>query len=356
MPYSVGGLIRAADFNILATGSPDGTPNHNVPNVNSLLGVGYKSIGYNSVVSLVTPVAVDNTITAANWSQLISAITTIAVNQGTQIDAMITPAAGDTITAIAPIQQNIQRIFSNPINSYRNNFETLNFWNYSPSNTIISWKNYMQIEVTVTFSSADNARIFFNRGGAIQLHPYYNISGATPVNNAAAAVNRTMSILSVQLGQVYLTGAPSNGTILAGTTPFTGITQRLGTFPGITTNPLRSTVNKNFGYQSLRTSPQTIVKQLYSPSAYDLQNAMNFTNSYIEITAATNSPSGPNGDNGNSIKFAIRFNQVANNNINATLSGFNMELGTSVVIGIPPTNNLGGITYSPTVSAVVSAS
>lgn len=358
MAYAVGKLIEAADYNMLAFGSPDGIINSSVPNVNSLLGVGFRNIGYDTSLALLSYVPVGQVVTASNWNSLITYINFIANHQGTQVDTMVTPSEGDTITAVQSIINNVHRIFANASNSNQNSYDTLNIFNYQNlSSNITSWQNYIQIQTTMSFTSGETARLFFNRGGSIQLSPYYNSPTSTTLGTKATYVNNMIRSLGLQVGNLYMTGALTSSRVLFGVQPFNGITQTLGSAPGITTNPSRSTVYSANGYYSMRPTDQIIHKQLYSPSADDIANIPEYCNSYIETTARTSGNQGPNNDTGNTIIFTTRFNQLVSSGANANIafSGFPISAGINLSLGLPPANYFSFDTPTPTVSVNITS-
>lgn len=352
MSYEVGGLIQAADYNTLVTGAADGTTNHNVPNVNSLLGTGYGAIGYNTSYALLTPVPIGTTVTADKWVELRSRINNLAQHQGTQIPTLTIPAIGDTIKSVKPYYDSVQRIFSSASNSNQNPYTTANFWEYNLSQSVNNWKNRLQSTVTLNFTSGESTRLFFNRGGSIQLDPFYNAgtSSSNPIENA---VSKMMSAIFDQVGQIYITGATSTNRIFAGTTAFYGITQTLGTATGIVTNPLLSTVDNSKGYPSLVYASETLIlTQTYTPSATDLTTIPKYCTSGIKITVETSGGRGANGDIGSSIVISTTVYQRVTNNV--TQFYFNnkgMSIGAKVRVGYPPNFT----STAPTVSSRIYA-
>lgn len=352
MSYEVGKLIEAADYNTFAFGSPDGIINPSVPNVNSLLSTGFGSIGYNASVPLLPYVPVGQTVTASNWSGLITYINTIASHQGTQIDDMVIPNVGDTITALKTISSNIQRIFTYSLNSNQNSYDFGNVRTYQNlSNSIKSWSKLIEIQTTISFASGDSARYFFNRGGSIRLNPYYNYS-TNSLGTKEAYVNTMIQRLGVQTGYIYMTGAPASNRILFGTQPFNGITQTIANVSGIITDPRNASVNSVYGYYNNRNSGMVVQRQKYTPSQSDLANIPEYCDSYSTTTTLTNGPQGQKGDNGNTIKFINRLNQVVSNTTSPiiTFTGFPMTVGVNLTLGLPPTNYFNFDNLAPTIS------
>lgn len=358
MSYRAGGLIQAADYNILATGSPDGIINHGVPNINTLLGSGFRTLGYNTDYPLLTTVPVGGTVTADNWSQMIDYITLIANHQATQIDTMPIPVTGDTIESVYTIQQNVNRIYAKALDCRQSRTNPPNYWEYALTGSIPSWKEYAQIQVTVTFLSGDALRAFFNRGGSININSYYNSNNESFGGDTnKAAVSTMMQYIGYQAGTLYLTGAPSRYTILADYDAYSGISQTLGSAGGITTDPRRVYLNKQLGYPDLRIVDQVVLRQMYTPSSSDLSLIPSYTDSYLLTTVRSNGPIGQSGDNGNSVIFTFKFYQAVTKGSASpqfTFQGPEMSVNANVTIAIPPSTFLNTTTPAPTVTAIVS--
>ena len=74
MAYASGGLITASDYNSLSWGGTQGTYTASPVNLAYVLGVGYGQFGYGQSVSSINTVAAAATVTAVQWSGLLSGI------------------------------------------------------------------------------------------------------------------------------------------------------------------------------------------------------------------------------------------------------------------------------------------
>ena len=257
MTYSTGSTILDDDYNIFATGNAAGTGDNNVANINTVWGTGTADKGYGQGSTL-SPVSAGNTITATQWATLISRMTAIANHQGTSITAITEPVIGDTIAAYAALSTNITSIFNNRRNATASGSDlTTN----GTTQTTSSWGVSAATTKTITFSSANAARYFFNAGGQIRIS--FSRSGGTSNQKNTAWTN-----LLTAVGTLVWTGSSSSTTI-AGTT-YTGLT-KIG---GSGTPAVLSAV----GVLDMSASSTQRFKQLDSTYLY--------TSNYIEIFTA----------------------------------------------------------------------
>jgi hypothetical protein len=257
MTYSTGSTILDDDYNIFATGNAAGTGDNNVANINTVWGTGTADKGYGQGSTL-SPVSAGNTITATQWATLISRMTAIANHQGTSITAITEPVIGDTIAAYAALSSNITSIFNNRRNATASGSDlTTN----GTTQTTSSWGVSAATTKTITFSSANAARYFFNAGGQIRIS--FSRSGGGVNQKNIAWTN-----LLTAVGTLVWTGSSSSTTI-AGTT-YTGLT-KIG---GSGTPAVLSAV----GVLDMSSTSTQRFKQLDSTYLY--------TSNYIEIYTA----------------------------------------------------------------------
>jgi hypothetical protein len=257
MTYSTGSTILDDDYNIFATGNAAGTGDNNVANINTVWGTGTADKGYGQGSTL-SPVSAGNTITATQWATLISRMTAIANHQGTSITAITEPVIGDTIAAYAALSSNITSIFNNRRNATASGSDlTTN----GTTQTTSSWVVSAATTKTITFSSANAARYFFNAGGQIRIS--FSRSGGGVNQKNIAWTN-----LLTAVGTLVWTGSSSSTTI-AGTT-YTGLT-KIG---GSGTPAVLSAV----GVLDMSSTSTQRFKQLDSTYLY--------TSNYIEIYTA----------------------------------------------------------------------
>lgn len=212
MPYSSGSLILDDDYNIFATGAADGTPTQGVANLNSVWGTtGTGSFGYGQSGDL-SAVSTGGTITATQWSNLLTRMTTLADHQGTSITSISNPNAGDTISAYAALSANVTAIYNAKLNATANGADlTTN----GTTTTTSTWSTQAQAVQTITFASADAMRYFFNAGGQIRIS--WSLTGGSDAKSLEWADLLTKS------GTIVITGNATSKTIAA--VAYTGTTK-----------------------------------------------------------------------------------------------------------------------------------
>lgn len=268
MAYQAGDIILDDHYNTFATGSIGGTATDSA-NVNNVWGVGYADRGYGQSSTL-SAVAAGGTVTATQWSTMLARISSMASHQGSSITAITSPSAGNTISAYTALSTNITTIYNNRLNR-----AALGSTSATYTTGTSAWSAYTVHEVTVTFSSTDAARYFFNAGGEIRLD--MAISGGT----ADGKYNEWLDLVNTLSGVINF-GAQ-------------GTTQTGGTGSPTT---LASTI----GYHDLTTSYQTIYQQYADSSPY----TANYVRIQAKYVGATT-----NGGKGNQVVFEVRYQDDA---------------------------------------------
>ena len=210
MAYSTGSTIIDDDYNLFATGTTTGSPNHTVANVNTVWGSGSTDAGYGQASTL-SSVSAGTTITATQWSNMLARITSAANHQGSSITAISSPSVGTTISAYSALSTNINTIYGNRLNAAASGTDIT-----STVTTTTAWSTQATCDRTVTFSSGTAMRYFFNAGGMIRLS--FSRSGGSSTNQ-----NTGWSNLLTACGTLVFTGYGESITI-AGTT-YTGTTK-----------------------------------------------------------------------------------------------------------------------------------
>lgn len=159
----------------------------------SLLGPSAGTRGYNQTV-LSSDVFTGNQITRAQWDLLKTDIVNILYHQNGELPNIITVNAGDVIQYGA----------GHPNTNYDTLLETAtaNRFRIAASQSVVTskgsatytsaWSSSAQFTLTVTFSTADQGRYFFNSGGKIRLNTV--ISGGTGTAQYNAWVNFLNSV------------------------------------------------------------------------------------------------------------------------------------------------------------------
>jgi hypothetical protein len=159
----------------------------------SLLGSGAGTRGYNQTV-ISSDVFTGNQITRAQWDLLKTDIINILYHQTGNVPNIITVNSGDVIQFGA----------GHPNSNYDTLLETAttNRFQVAASQSVVTskgvatytsaWNSSAQFTVTVTFSTADQGRYFFNSGGKIRLNT--SISGGSGTAQYNAWVNFLNSV------------------------------------------------------------------------------------------------------------------------------------------------------------------
>lgn len=256
MTYSVGGLIQAADYN----GFVSTTPN---VNVNDIWGAGTTNKGYGQT-SLST-VSAGGIVSATQWAALVNTLSSIASHQGTAITARSAPVAGNTVQILANLNTDITNLTTNRLNaavvgSAYGVFTGTTSKTTATGSGSTPWT--ITFTHTVTFSSANAARYFFNAGGRIKWETNKKSTGTE-------ADDEWNDLANTLVGNIFITAGGAQ-TIAA--TSYTGTTRIGGSG---TPNTLASTV----GWYNLTTTDTLIYRQYADTAPY--------TGQFIALNAKT---------------------------------------------------------------------
>lgn len=321
MSYAQGQNIAASDYNGLTGGQAPtvafASAAAATQKVSALLGVGYGDRGYGQSTPALTAIASGDSIAAAKWVDLRTAIANMASHQGTAT-TLLPPAsefvAGQAVKAEASATSSydfatmIANIDANRFNTNSGASMTLtsNALTITRASTWGAGSAGITCTANATFASEDAARYFFNSGGEIRFalsHP----TGSTQNNNWKAA-----------LAAVGTVAFKAHSTTRSGTA---------GTPAAV-------------GYYELTTTAQTILSGAIGTGAYS-------TNS-ISVTAKATSITGANGAKGFQIQFVITLSDSHTNAWTDVCAA-----GTAAVFShLKATAVLSGIA-SPTISQVV---
>lgn len=173
---TTGSQIAAADFVTIQN------------KAESLLGTGSGTRGYGQPVQS-ADVFIGNQITKAQWDALRHDIVSIRLHQDGELPNIVTVNSGDVISFGAGA----------PNNNYNTLLDTAiaNRFQVASNQSIVTsrgsatysspWTTIAQFTLTVTFSSSNEARYFFNSGGKIRLTT--TLSGGTPTSQYNAWTN-----------------------------------------------------------------------------------------------------------------------------------------------------------------------
>jgi hypothetical protein len=258
MTYSVGGLIEAVDYN--------GFVSTNVgANVNATWSTGVDSEGYGQTA--LSTVSTSAQVTATSWASLVNTIAAMANHQGTAITARTAPVTGNTISILNVLSTDIANCYTNRGRAVAQGSQFTGWTGTNSKTTATSGAAWsITFTNTVTFTSADAARYFFNAGGTIKIDVSKTSTGQTgdPEWNDLA---------NTLCGDIYISGG-AYSQVIAGTT-YTGTTKIGGTG---TPNILLTTT----GYFDLTAgAAATVVYKQFADTAP-------YTNNFIQHAIAKN--------------------------------------------------------------------
>lgn len=181
MTYALGGLIQATDYNAFI----------NDPNkFNAYWGQGTGDAGYGQ--TSIGTVAVGNTITATQWASLINKLNNARRHQsGGSYTDLPSAAVGDKINFISALSSTITDGYNNRLSKAAGMGTTI-----TGTTDNITWGQALDYQdfntnrtATVTFSSSDAARYFFNAGGTLSFFcQATDIAGTNRSNALQAAI------------------------------------------------------------------------------------------------------------------------------------------------------------------------
>lgn len=297
MAYAQGDIILRDHYNLFATGSTSGTPNNAVANINTLWGTGFSNAGYGQTGSL-TAVAAGDTVTATQWSTLISRLNTMRTHQTGIGSGLTSPVTGDIITYLSTLNSSITSAYNDRL-AFNNLRGTPSTTNYDATWSTPTPTSFQQIR-TVSFSGGDQARYFFNAGGRITL-TFSIPSGGSDTTKETAWTN----LLGSKLASLHFDQSTSTRTGSGGTLSIDG---------------------SSLGYYDLTTTNQTLIRITDTTTAY--------TGNYVEVLARNNGSSTANGDNGNVLTFTINYVDGASDTFDGAI---NMSVRAAVTITPPST-------------------
>jgi hypothetical protein len=260
MTYSTGGLIQAADYN--------GFANDSANNIGSVWSTGSGDKGWGQTA--ISNVSAGGTVTATQWATLVANLATAGQQTGSTLTARTQPQAGNVITILSNVGTDINTITNNRGNAAAIGTEYGTF-SGTTSKTAATGSGQSAWTITfthtVTFSSANALRYFFNAGGIVRLK-YGKTSTGTDTDP-------DWNTLAGWCGSINLTGRVNSNTQLIAGTSYTGTT-RIGGSGGTQTTLATTT-----GWYNLTGSPTTIFQLTNSTAPY--------TGEYIRTTATATS-------------------------------------------------------------------
>lgn len=307
MTYSTGGLIQALDYNTFVQGGS--SVNHSVANINTVWGVGNGNKGYGQSSTLSTVAGTIDTVTATQWSTLISRLNTILTHQSGSGSGVTAPTAGATIAYLSTLSGKITDAFNNRLNASTNGTDVT-----GQGSSAATWNTGQtrQILRTVTFGSADQARYFFNAGGKIILTmSATNTGGNSKGNDWVSLIGTKMA--SITVGSTTNSRNGSGGTA--------------------------SSTNTGIGYWGCTTANQNIITLTSASGVAD------YGSNSISVGIKTSGVTGSNADNGAVMTFQIDMSDIAADGFDDSI---NISVTTAFTIRPPETANLTNTWGTPT--------
>lgn len=183
---STGSKISAVDYNIIRN------------KIINVLGTGAGQTGYGQTIAS-TDVAVGNTVTKAQWDALRFDILNVRIHQDG-----ITPTVAEAALG-APIRYGAGQ--PNSQYSTQADIAVANKFNVGTGQFVIQtagdvtrtegWGSSISTTVTVTFSTADQARYFFNSGGKIRFTASRSGGSSNAQNTAWSNLLNSAGVISV---------------------------------------------------------------------------------------------------------------------------------------------------------------
>lgn len=293
MAYAQGDAILDTHYNDFAA---NGTAN-----LNAIRGTGTGDLGYGQTDTIST-VSDGNTITAAQWTSLLTDMTNVGTHQGTSITAYSNPVTTDPITFLADLSTNITDLKAGTCTAA--GYQTAITATKTQS---ASWNTSFVHEQYVTFAGGNEARYFFNCGGKIQI----DFSGASFSGDAK----------DVEWNDLVNT--------LAGTYEVHG---NHGIETGGTGTP-NIEFTTTGGYYDLTASYQVVYKMFADTGPY--------TSNYLQIEAKVNAADGDGlGNNGTEVRFkttyndAVTTNEVGHGIAGSTVANYQIEGDITTTLSI----------------------
>ena len=320
MSYAQYNLIEATDYNGLVGTNPTTTSGQ----LNAVWSTGGGSTGYGqtALATVTAGSAPGNIVSASSWANLVNTTSNSASHQGTSISSVTAPVAGDTIAYVAAIPSNLTTIYNSRLNAAGQGGTTPN-----TATSGSSWSSALTFTHTITFSSGDHARYFFNAGGQLAITCSHS--------NTTGSINQLWNGLASNIGTVVLSSTTS-GSITIASTSYNGVTK----ISGGGSSP---TINTNYGYYAYTTTPTSVFKQLAS-------GAGTYVNSFIEVIVNSNGTQGANSDRGSVITIQTIWDEVPDG---AAVADGSV---TTVTIRPPATTYLTNTWGTPTITGVVTGS
>ena len=207
MTYSSGGLIQATDYNGFVSTTSGA-------NVNTVWGTGSTDSGWGQTA--LATVSATGTIAATQWATLVNTIASMGAQTNTTITTRTAPVSGDTVAILAALNTDLTNITTNRQNAAASGTQFTGWTGTNSKTTSTNGPFTITFTNTVTWTSADAARYFFNAGGRIKI----DVSKTATGNLGDPEWNDLANTLC---GDIYITSGTATQTIAG--TAYTGTTK-----------------------------------------------------------------------------------------------------------------------------------
>ena len=212
MTYSVGSTILHDDYNTFATGDAGGAAT-NSGNVNNLWGTGNGQYGWGQSTTL-TAVSAAGQVTATQWSNLASRISSIRQHQtGSAVSFTNTTGgatsnftAGQTIYQVSNLSSALSTAYT-AANTASTTTGSMTCYSTTQQGTTTTNSKSLsnsvpnQFNITVAFTSDNAMRYFFNAGGYLEF--------SFSMTNSGTSKTQSWSTLASELGTIRFGGLAS---------------------------------------------------------------------------------------------------------------------------------------------------
>ena len=228
MAYQSGNLIQASDYNTLGWGNSVGnssTPTAQV--IGNQWGVGTSDHGLGQSTSSFAAVAVGNTVTAVQWVGLMDKINLCLKHQGqtAKVVPPLTTLPNPTAVTVGTPIYAFSEITSGTALAYAGSGQTGIALSTSPASTAtysgswgLSGAKSLVFTQTVSFSSGDAARYFFNAGGKVSVSLASTATVSNPLNNSWTNLCSRIGVISLGYKSTTQTGNSGSPAILLSST------------------------------------------------------------------------------------------------------------------------------------------
>lgn len=200
MAYSSGGLIQATDYNTLGN------------SLATVWGTGTGNKGYGQDTSSFANVATGNTVSAAQWTNLIGKTNSALAHQGQSTITPTSVTAGSNVTYYSSITSGIASVTGAASGQTGLSLSDGTASNATYSGTWGTTGNRgLKFTHTITFASGNAARYFFNAGGRLKLSFSRSGGSATTRNTEWTALATALG--SIQMGALDWYKVGGSGTL-----------------------------------------------------------------------------------------------------------------------------------------------